>query len=121
MMFIQQLNKARMGYRPHLLARGLSKGRTMTIGLIVFDLYNRFFAQLANAIESNARKEGYFVYLALTNKNANLYAQEQRLNGFLDALKEDSSFMEPLIIDNNTFVHPFPLLHIHWRNWVKRQ
>lgn len=59
----------KLGYRPHLLARSLVTGCTMTIGLVVFDLYNRFFAQLANAIEASARQQGYFVYLTLTDKD----------------------------------------------------
>lgn len=59
----------KLGYRPHLLARSLVKGQTMTIGLVILDLYNRFFAQLVNAIEENARQQGYFVYLTLTGKD----------------------------------------------------
>jgi DNA-binding LacI/PurR family transcriptional regulator len=61
----------KIGYRPHFLARSLAKGRTMTIGLIVLDLYNRFFAQLVNSIEYNARQQDYFVYLTLTGKDGN--------------------------------------------------
>jgi len=60
-----------LGYRPHFLARSLAKGRTKTIGLIVLDLYNRFFAQLVNAIEYNARQQDYFVHLTLTGKDGN--------------------------------------------------
>ncbi len=41
----------------------------MTIGLVIFGLYNRFFAQLANAIEMSAREQGYFVYLTLTDRD----------------------------------------------------
>lgn len=61
----------RLGYRPHLPARSLVKGCSMTIGLIVFDLYNRFFAQLANAVENSARRHGYFMSLMLTGKDKN--------------------------------------------------
>ncbi|NSW90393.1 MAG: LacI family DNA-binding transcriptional regulator [Firmicutes bacterium] len=59
----------KLGYRPNFIARSLAKGRTMTLGVIVFDLYNRFFAQIVNAIESKAREMGYFIYLTLTNKD----------------------------------------------------
>ncbi len=57
-----------MGYRKHLLARSLVTGRTMTLGLVIFDLKNRFFSQLVNAIEEKARSKGYFMYLTLTDK-----------------------------------------------------
>jgi LacI family transcriptional regulator len=58
-----------VGYRPNFIARSLAKGKTMTIGMIVFDLYNRFFAQMVNAAEEEARKRGYLLLLALTNKD----------------------------------------------------
>jgi LacI family transcriptional regulator len=56
-------------YRPDFLAQSLARGRTMTIGLILFDLYNRSFAQLANAVEASARERGYSVDLVLTDKD----------------------------------------------------
>lgn len=58
-----------LGYRPHFLASSLAKGKTMTLGVIVFDLYNRIFSQLINAVELKAKENGYFVYLTLTDKD----------------------------------------------------
>jgi len=57
-----------LGYRPHQAARSLVIGRTMCIGVMVFDLNNVFFAQLLDAITTRAREAGYFVYITLTNK-----------------------------------------------------
>jgi len=59
-----------LGYRPNLLARSLVIGRSMSIGVVVFDLYNRFFAQLVNSIEAKAKESGYFTYIILTDKDA---------------------------------------------------
>jgi DNA-binding LacI/PurR family transcriptional regulator len=56
-----------LGYRPHLVARSLKTGRTSTVGIVVYDLDNRFFAQLVNAIENAARESGYFVCLTLSH------------------------------------------------------
>lgn len=56
-------------YRPDFTARSLVKGRTMTLGIVLFDLYNRSFAQLLNAVELRARQYGYFLYIALTDKD----------------------------------------------------
>jgi LacI family transcriptional regulator len=56
-----------LGYRPHLVARSLRMGKTMTIGIIVYDLDNRFFSQLVNALEAAAKQSGYFFYLTLSN------------------------------------------------------
>jgi LacI family transcriptional regulator len=63
------LTARQLGYRPDQLASSLVRGRTMTIGLVLFDLYNRFFAQIASAVEENAKSRGYFVYLTLTRKD----------------------------------------------------
>ena len=56
-------------YRPDLLARGLVKGQTFYIGVIVLDVNNRYFAQMLNAIEMEARKHGYFINIALHENN----------------------------------------------------
>lgn len=58
-----------MNYQPDYTARGLVMGKTNTIGVVLFDLYNQSFAQLLNAIEVKARKLGYFVYITLSDKN----------------------------------------------------
>ncbi len=59
-----------LNYRPHLLARGLVHGKTNTLGVVVIYLRNRFFSQLVDAVERRARERGYFVYLTLTNDEA---------------------------------------------------
>ncbi len=56
-------------YRPDFTARSLVKGRTMTLGIVLFDLYNRSYAQLLTAVELKAREYGYFLYIALTDKD----------------------------------------------------
>lgn len=55
-----------LGYRPNYIAKSLVKGQTMTIGVVIFDLNNRLFAQLINAVEAEARANGYLINLLLT-------------------------------------------------------
>lgn len=50
-----------LGYRPDGLARSLRMGRTNTIGLVVPDASNPFFAELARSIEDAAYARGYAV------------------------------------------------------------
>lgn len=50
-----------LGYRPDGLARSLRSGRTQTLGLVVPDASNPFFAELALAIEDAAFARGYAV------------------------------------------------------------
>jgi LacI family transcriptional regulator len=53
-----------LGYRPDDTARSLRLGRTQTIGLLVPDNSNPFFAGLARLIEDEAFKAGYTTILA---------------------------------------------------------
>ncbi len=53
----------KLNYRPNALARGLKKKRTYTIGLIVPDITNPFFAEVAKGVEDASRDYGYTVIL----------------------------------------------------------
>ena len=59
-----------MGYRPNLAARGLVTGHTGTIGLIVPDLENPFFASVTKGVQSRARSAGYAVIIADSDEDA---------------------------------------------------
>jgi len=58
-----------MQYEPNSFARGLRSGRSHTIGLIVADISNPFFANLAFHIQEHAEKQGYSVIITNTNEN----------------------------------------------------
>ena len=57
----------RMGYRPNAIARGLVTRRTMTLGLIVPDIKNPFFPEIAGGVEDAARDAGFGVLLCNSN------------------------------------------------------
>lgn len=52
-----------LGYRPNALARGLRARRTAILGLIVPDISNPFFGQLAKVVEQQAHAHGYSIVL----------------------------------------------------------
>ncbi len=54
---------AELNYRPNVLARSLRRGETRTLGLILPDSANPFFAEIARAIEDAAFGAGYNVIL----------------------------------------------------------
>jgi LacI family transcriptional regulator len=58
-----------MGYRPNQLARGLRTGKTKTIGLIVENISNAFFAAMAKTIEDEAKKYDYKVVYCSTDND----------------------------------------------------
>jgi LacI family transcriptional regulator len=52
-----------LGYRPNRAAQAMRTGRTRAIGLVLPDLTNPFFAELAQAVENTARAAGLLVCL----------------------------------------------------------
>ena len=71
-----------LGYRPNLVARSLIERRTATIGLIVPDIANPYFAELTRGIERGASEAGLAILLA--NARNDVAAQAQALSALLD-------------------------------------
>jgi len=56
-------------YRPNQMAASLVTQRTKTIGLIIPDITNMFFAEIAKSAENECQKAGYSIILCNTNDN----------------------------------------------------
>ncbi|MEU6762381.1 LacI family DNA-binding transcriptional regulator [Streptomyces sp. NPDC046853] len=80
---------AELGYVANGPARSLRRARTDVLGLLVSDIRNPFFSELAHAAEQEARRHGYTVLLANANEDAeqaDAYLQtfaSQRIDGLL--------------------------------------
>lgn len=57
----------KLNYHPNQLAVGLVKKRTQTIGLIISDVSNVFFSNLAKGVEDECRRKGWNLVLCNTN------------------------------------------------------
>src|SRR5512136_492271 len=53
----------RLGYRPSRIARGLATSKTMTLGLIVPDIANPFFAEIVRGADKAAHEADYSLLL----------------------------------------------------------
>lgn len=58
------------GYRPNVLARSLRTRQSKTVGLIVPDITNPFFPEIARGVEETARTHGFDVFLATGEEDA---------------------------------------------------
>ena len=65
-----------VNYRPNLTARALVTGRTFAVGLVVPDLVHPFFGQVARALSSVLRLEGFSLVLASSEDDPELEQQE---------------------------------------------
>lgn len=61
-----------LGYQPNAAARGLRSGVTKNIGLVIPDLENPFFATITKGVQARARNEGYAVFIADSDEDAEL-------------------------------------------------
>lgn len=68
----------KLNYSPNNIAKGLRLKKSSTIGLIVPDITNIWFAQLALGIENEARKYNYNIFLC--NSNDNLKVEKKSIS-----------------------------------------
>lgn len=58
-----------LNYRPNQIAKSLQSGKTFTIGLIVADISNPFFANIARITEDEAKNHDYTVIFGSSDEN----------------------------------------------------
>ena len=58
-----------LGYRPNLVARGLSQGKTKTLALVVPTLSNPFFAEVVEEVERVSDQHDYQLLLSMTHNS----------------------------------------------------
>jgi DNA-binding LacI/PurR family transcriptional regulator len=65
----------KLGYRPSPAAQSLSTGRSRTIGIVVPDIENPFFASIVKGAQARARAAGYAVIIADSDEDASREAE----------------------------------------------
>lgn len=82
-----------LNYTPHMLASSLAKGKSMSLGVIFYGLGNRYFAQLYSTMEAVAKARGYFLYMAVSDKEKET---EKKLLSDLVSRKVDGIIIFPI-------------------------
>lgn len=65
-----------LGFRPNRLAQGLRRGRTKLLGLLLADIANPFYPEIASGVIEEAAKLGYQVFLSQTGSGGELTDRE---------------------------------------------
>lgn len=106
-----------LNYHPNHLAKSLRSGKTLTIGLVLADISNPFFANIARIVENQARKHGYTVICGSSDEDAekswdliNVLINRQ-VDGFIIVSSENSEKQIYHLIDQRI---PFVLLDRHF-------
>jgi LacI family transcriptional regulator len=67
---------ARLGYRPHAIARALRESKTMVVGMVVPGIDNPFFPQLVELAEAELRSRGRALILTSSHDDPDLEARQ---------------------------------------------
>ncbi len=109
-----------LGYRPNLIAKSLVSKRTKTLGLVITNIANPFYTELAQGIEKTATRLGYNIILCSTQSNIAIekqYIEMLRSKGvdgiiFSSAHIEDPNIVSlaeegfPVVLVNRRTYHP---------------
>ncbi|GAB4046418.1 LacI family DNA-binding transcriptional regulator [Spirosoma litoris] len=115
---IRQIAKE-LNYQPNHLAKSLRSGKTHTIGLIIADISNPFFANIARVVEDEAKRNGYTVIIGSSDENAEKSRDlldvliNRQVDGFIIVSSEDSAEQIRYLQAKNI---PFVLLDRYFPN-----
>ncbi|MFF2407612.1 LacI family DNA-binding transcriptional regulator [Streptomyces sp. NPDC058092] len=90
-----------LGYRPNAVARSLRTDQTRTLGLVISDVLNPYFTELARFVEEEARALGYSVIIGNADERPDLQEHhvrtllDRRIDGLLVSPADGSSPLMP--------------------------
>jgi len=115
----------KLGYKPNYAARSLVSSQSFTVGLIVPEITNPFFAELARNLENHLHQAGYITFLCNSGEDLALEARyidslvRRSIDGLIICgLTEESKAMLPslkqrsipyLILDNRRMQSDFSI------------
>lgn len=88
---------AELGYEPDLLAQSLRSGSTHMVGLLVRDISNPLFGQIARGAEEELRRHGYVMTVTNSSDDMSLEAahinllRRRRVDGIIASLVTDDN------------------------------
>lgn len=81
-----------LDYVPNHLARSLRSRRTNTIGLVISDVENPFYSQVAKSVETEAKAKGFHVVLCNSGDDVR---EERQYLALLEGIRVDGVILTP--------------------------
>ena len=101
-----QIVANRIGYRPNLVARTLRTRRSNTIALLVSDIANPFYSQIASLVEQRLHQHGYSLVLCNSGESATREVEYLQL---LNQKAIDGLVLVPITINRDHLMQHIPL------------
>lgn len=95
------------GYKPNPVAVSLKRNKTFTIGILIPDILNHFFAKVLRGIEQQASQKGYKIITCLTNESIDKekeyleMLEYNKVDGVIAALSQETQMK----VDVSHFKH----------------
>lgn len=112
---IQEYAKAH-NYKPNFNALSLKKRKTKTIGVIIPNMLNYFFAQVFKGVEKEANKNGYKVITCISNESFDKEVEtiemlsNGSIDGFLLSIAEETELKNNFTHLTKTIEHTLPIV-----------
>ena len=100
-----QLAAEKLDYRPNLVARTLRTRRSNTIALLVSDIANPFYAQIASLVERRLHEHGYSLFLCNSGETA---SREDEYVQLLLQKTIDGLILVPVTTNRDHLLHTIP-------------
>ena len=84
-----------LGYRPNAMARNLASRRTSTVGVLLNDFHNPFFAEIVDGIERAASDRGYRVLFNTGDRHPR--GEQSALEGWLELRVDGAILVGPCL------------------------
>jgi LacI family transcriptional regulator len=95
----------KLGYRPNLVARSLRTRRSNTVALLVSDIANPWFGQIASLVEQSLHRHGYSLMLCNSGEDP---AREMEYLKLLPSKGIDGLILVPLVRSKKTLLEILP-------------
>jgi LacI family transcriptional regulator len=104
------------GYKPNSMAQNLKRQRTNTIGVIIPNILNPFFAKVFSGIEKYANDKGYNVITYISNESIEKEKQAMHMlsngtvDGFILSVAEESQIQNEISHFNEAIKDGIPIV-----------